>query len=76
MTTNETNISSTTPKQNRGLIKKTILFGLLGLFLFSFLEAHGGRTNRAGCHNEKKTGGYHCHNDNTNDNTNDNSTNK
>lgn len=24
--------------------------------------AHGGRTNSSGCHNERKTGGYHCHN--------------
>jgi len=22
---------------------------------------HSGRTNSAGCHNETKTGGYHCH---------------
>ena len=24
--------------------------------------AHGGRTNGDGCHNERATGGYHCHN--------------
>ena len=24
--------------------------------------AHGGRTNGEGCHNERATGGYHCHN--------------
>jgi len=24
--------------------------------------AHSGRTNSAGCHNDKKNGGYHCHN--------------
>lgn len=23
--------------------------------------AHGGRTNSDGCHNETRTGGYHCH---------------
>lgn len=23
--------------------------------------AHGGRTNADGCHNERATGGYHCH---------------
>jgi|GEM_PF-1230452 len=23
--------------------------------------AHSGRTNSSGCHNETKTGGYHCH---------------
>jgi hypothetical protein len=22
---------------------------------------HSGRTNSSGCHNETKTGGYHCH---------------
>jgi peptidoglycan hydrolase-like protein with peptidoglycan-binding domain len=22
---------------------------------------HGGRTNSAGCHNDRKNGGYHCH---------------
>jgi len=24
-------------------------------------NAHGGRTNSSGCHNNRKTGGYHCH---------------
>lgn len=24
-------------------------------------SAHGGRTNASGCHNERATGGYHCH---------------
>ena len=24
--------------------------------------SHGGRTNSSGCHNNRKTGGYHCHN--------------
>ncbi|MDQ2066157.1 YHYH domain-containing protein [Xinfangfangia sp. CPCC 101601] len=23
--------------------------------------AHSGGTNSAGCHNDTKTGGYHCH---------------
>lgn len=23
--------------------------------------AHGGGTNSQGCHNNRKTGGYHCH---------------
>ena len=23
--------------------------------------AHGGGLNRDGCHNERRTGGYHCH---------------
>lgn len=25
------------------------------------VEAHGGRTNAQGCHNDRKNGGYHCH---------------
>jgi hypothetical protein len=23
--------------------------------------AHSGRTNSSGCHNDRKNGGYHCH---------------
>jgi hypothetical protein len=23
--------------------------------------AHGGRTNATGCHNDRRSGGYHCH---------------
>ncbi|WP_353407588.1 YHYH domain-containing protein [Pseudoteredinibacter isoporae] len=26
-----------------------------------FAVAHGGRLNSQGCHNNRKTGGYHCH---------------
>lgn len=29
------------------------------------VNAHGGRTNAAGCHNDRKNGGYHCHNSGT-----------
>ena len=25
-------------------------------------HTHSGRTNSSGCHNNRKTGGYHCHN--------------
>ena len=40
-------------------MKKIILISLL---LFSSnLLAHGGGLNAYGCHNETKTGGYHCH---------------
>lgn len=70
MTTDETNISSATPKQNRGLIKKTILLGLFGLFLFS-LEAHHPNNYIGGvCHHDrtsKRAGGnrlpisMHCY---------------
>ena len=34
---------------------------LLILFLSNGLSAHGGGLNKDGCHNERKTGGYHCH---------------
>jgi hypothetical protein len=32
------------------------------LLLPQFAFSHGGGLNSEGCHNEKKTGGYHCHN--------------
>jgi hypothetical protein len=38
-----------------------ILF-LLSITSVSFLvSAHGGGLNAQGCHNKRKTGGYHCH---------------
>lgn len=39
-----------------------------GIILIVILSAatvvwsHGGRTNSAGCHNDRKNVGYHCHN--------------
>ena len=37
------------------------LLSVLILVLFSQLSsAHGGRLNSEGCHDERKTGGYHC----------------
>ena len=39
------------------------LVSILILVLFSLnSHAHSGRTNSEGCHNNRKTGGYHCHN--------------
>lgn len=38
--------------------KKIIIFLLL---LPSIDFSHGGRTNKYGCHNDRKNGGYHCH---------------
>lgn len=35
-------------------------FALL-LFLPSFAPTHGGGLNAEGCHNNRKTGDYHCH---------------
>jgi hypothetical protein len=42
---------------------KVLLICLLLLPTIAF--AHGGRTNAAGCHNDNKRGGYHCHNGGT-----------
>jgi len=41
-------------------IKKALLFCLL--LIPSFVFAHSGGTNKYGCHNDRKNGGYHCHN--------------
>ena len=38
---------------------------ILILFILAFVNsanAHGGRTNSSGCHNDNIHGGYHCHN--------------
>jgi hypothetical protein len=40
---------------------KIFLIIFFYFFLSNNLNAHSGRTNTEGCHNEKKTGGYHCH---------------
>ncbi len=34
---------------------------LITLLISSFLWSHGGGLNKDGCHNERKTCGYHCH---------------
>jgi len=45
------------------VMRKFITVAVTGMLLISApAYAHSGRTNAAGCHNEKKTGGYHCHN--------------
>lgn len=41
-------------------INKALLLCLL--LIPSFVSAHGGRTDKHGCHNDRKNGGYHCHN--------------
>jgi hypothetical protein len=38
-----------------------IITGLISISIF----AHSGRTNSQGCHNDRKNGGYHCHNSGT-----------
>lgn len=44
-------------------MKKIIVF--LMLILLNVTFAHSGRTNAEGCHNDRKNGGYHCHNGGT-----------
>jgi hypothetical protein len=40
----------------------TIAAALTGLLFFgSAAFAHSGGTNKYGCHNDNKQGGYHCH---------------
>ena len=41
--------------------KLAIYSALVVVFVLSDLAAHSGRTNAQGCHNNRKTGGYHCH---------------
>jgi hypothetical protein len=44
-------------------ILKTVVLTILSLlYANDGLQAHGGRTNSEGCHNNRKTGDYHCHN--------------
>lgn len=38
---------------------------LASVFLSMSVLGHSGRTNSSGCHNEKETGGYHCHRSDT-----------
>jgi hypothetical protein len=44
-------------------IKKALLLCLL--LIPSLVFAHGGRTDKYGCHHDRKHGGYHCHNGST-----------
>lgn len=44
-------------------INKALLLCLL--LIPSLVSAHGGRTDKYGCHNDRKNGGYHCHNSGT-----------
>src|SRR5689334_14100657 len=43
------------------LFLRAFLLILLLSTLTQVVFAHGGRTNAAGCHNNRKTGEYHCH---------------
>ena len=44
-------------------INKALLICLL--LIPALVSAHGGRTDKFGCHNDRKNGGYHCHNGGT-----------
>lgn len=43
--------------------KSKILLSLIFSLINSYVYAHGGRLNSDGCHNNTKTGDYHCHSD-------------
>lgn len=43
---------------------RTLMF-LAVCFLVPLAQAHSGRTNSQGCHNDNIRGGYHCHNGGT-----------
>lgn len=44
-------------------MKKYLLIIFISILIIPFAaSAHPGRTNSEGCHTEKKTGNYHCHN--------------
>lgn len=42
------------------ILKIIIIITLLVMPMVAI--AHGGRTDKYGCHNDRKNGGYHCHN--------------
>lgn len=48
-------------------LSKVILLIVLLMVSVKEISAHSGRTDASGCHRNNQTGGYHCHNSNTND---------
>ena len=42
-------------------MKKLVLILCISLGFAVAAFSHSGRTNSSGCHNDTKTGGYHCH---------------
>lgn len=38
-----------------------VLASIIALALIGSAQAHSGRTDASGCHNNRQTGGYHCH---------------
>lgn len=43
------------------MIKRTMLCGAVLAVMASVTHAHPGGLNAEGCHNNRKTGEYHCH---------------
>ena len=41
---------------------KLMYLSLLFVLISTLALAHGGRLNSSGCHTDRKTGSYHCHN--------------
>lgn len=42
-------------------MKQRILMSIFILLQVTYASAHSGGTNSQGCHNNTKTGDYHCH---------------
>ena len=43
------------------LVCRLCLLGLGALLISEIAYSHGGGLNAEGCHNNRKTGDYHCH---------------
>ena len=43
------------------LVCRVCLLGLGALLISEIVRSHGGGVNAEGCHNNRKTGDYHCH---------------
>ena len=43
------------------LVCRLYLLGLGALLISEIVYSHGGGLNAEGCHNNRKTGDYHCH---------------
>ena len=48
-------------RQHVKIVMKRLLIWLIIFLIPSTSFAHGGRTNKDGCHHNRKTGEYHCH---------------
>lgn len=42
-----------------------VIFAIFAFGSSNLIFAHGGGLNKDGCHNNRKTGEYHCHRSNT-----------